>query len=267
LASANIQGQINLPFGGAAMATVLFFFKNPTRANSSMVVKKKLNELDFVGAFFLVPGVVCLLLALQWGGTTYPWKDSKVWGCFLGFGLLISIFIVIQIRKGERATIPPSILKQRSILATALTLLFISMGMYTHIFYLPFYFQAVKGSTAELSGIRVIPYLVSNAVLSIITGGLVTVIGYYTPFINFGTASMFSPKRADFSDIESSSVYHRLRPDLHVHATDPPSNLDRLPDTGRCWQRRLDPASLYRGSNRTAHSRHAERQCHRHILQ
>jgi hypothetical protein len=191
LAPANIDGQINLPFGAAAMATVLFFFKNPNRPSSDMTFRKKLDELDLIGALFLVPGVVCLLLALQWGGTMYPWKDSKVWGCFLGFGLIISIFIAIQIRKGERATIPPAMLKQRSILATALTLVFISMGMYTHIFYLPFYFQAVKGSSAEQSGVRVIPYLVSNAVLSLITGGLTTAFGYYTPFINFGTASTF----------------------------------------------------------------------------
>jgi hypothetical protein len=161
--------------------------------------------MDLVGAGFLITAIVCLLLALQWGGLQYPWSDSKVWGCFLGFVLLISVFIVIQLRLGDRATIPARILKQRTILAVALTLTFMSMGLFTlvlsynsarcadqisHIYYIPFYFQGVKGTTAEQSGIRTVPYLISNTLFAIITGGLVTAIGYYTPFIWLGAARM-----------------------------------------------------------------------------
>jgi hypothetical protein len=39
---------------------------------------------------------------LQWGGTTFAWSDSGVWGCLLGFGLMISAFIILQIRLGNR---------------------------------------------------------------------------------------------------------------------------------------------------------------------
>lgn len=55
-----------------------------------------------------------------------------------------------------------------------------------HIYFLPFYFQAVKGTTAEGSGIRSIPYLVSNTLAAIATGGLITVFGWYTPLMWFG---------------------------------------------------------------------------------
>ena len=58
----------------------------------------------------------------------------------------------------------------------------------SHVYYLPFYFQAVKGTTAEESGIRCIAYLISNTIGAIIVGAIVTVVGYYTPFIYFGTA-------------------------------------------------------------------------------
>jgi hypothetical protein len=67
-----------------------------------------------------------------------------------------------------------------------------------HIYYLPFYFQGVKGTTAEQSGIRTIPYLVSNTVFAIVTGGLVTVFGYYTPFIWMGTARTYHPSPQRF---------------------------------------------------------------------
>jgi hypothetical protein len=58
---------------------------------------------------------------------------------------------------------------------------------YRHIFYLPFYFQAIKGTTAEESGIRTIAYLVSITCSSIVIGGLITVVGWYAPFMWFGS--------------------------------------------------------------------------------
>lgn len=112
---------------------MFFFFKNPKRKFADVPLKQKLKELDPIGAGFLISAIVCLLLALTWGGLQYPWRDSKVWGCFLGFGLLIAIFIAIQVRLGDSATIPLRVLKQRSIAACALTLCLMSMGLFTYV--------------------------------------------------------------------------------------------------------------------------------------
>ena len=62
------------------------------------------------------------------------------------------------------------------------------MGLYSHIYFLPFYFQAVKGTTAEGSGIRTIPYLVSITLSSIAVGGSITTFGWYAPFMWIGSA-------------------------------------------------------------------------------
>jgi len=122
--------QINLPFGGIALATVFFYFKPPVRKSSGFTTKQKILEIDLVGALFLICAIVCLLLALQWGGSKYPWHDSKVWGCMVGFGLLIIIFIGQQFRRGDRATIPPRIFGQRTVLFACLYSAFMSMGLY-----------------------------------------------------------------------------------------------------------------------------------------
>ena len=62
---------INLPFGGLIMVLVFFLLQIPPRPSSKMTPKEKLRQLNALGLLALLPGVVCLCLALQWGGTTY----------------------------------------------------------------------------------------------------------------------------------------------------------------------------------------------------
>jgi hypothetical protein len=71
--------------------------------------------------------------------------------------------------------------------ASAAFMAIFGMGIYTHIFYLPFYFQAVKNTGAEGSGIRTIPYLVSLTLAAIVIGGSITTFGWYVPFMWAGT--------------------------------------------------------------------------------
>lgn len=67
---------INLPIGGAAMIFILFLLKVPDRATTLLPRREKLAQLDPIGLALLLPGVICLLLALQWGGLEYPWYFS-----------------------------------------------------------------------------------------------------------------------------------------------------------------------------------------------
>ena len=54
------------------------------------------------------------------------------------------------------------------------------------VYYLPIWFQAIDGKSAVSSGINLLPMVIPIAVTSIITGQLISRIGYYTPFMIFG---------------------------------------------------------------------------------
>ncbi|KAF3935063.1 hypothetical protein ABW20_dc0107973 [Dactylellina cionopaga] len=175
---------INLPLGAISVAVVLLVLKIPREANpEGLTILQRVRQLDLIGAAILVPAVVSLLLALQWGGTTYPWGNAKIIGLFVCFGGLIIIFIISQWKLGEAATLPPRILKQRSVLASLLFACFFGAAFFTDVYYLPIYFQSVKGSSATKSGIQVLPILLSCVLTSIISGGLITALGFYTPFL------------------------------------------------------------------------------------
>ena len=53
------------------MVFVFFLLRVPDRSNTTDTLKHKLQQLNIEGLLALLPGVICLCLALQWGGFTY----------------------------------------------------------------------------------------------------------------------------------------------------------------------------------------------------
>jgi MFS family permease len=62
---------INLPLGGVVMVFIFFLLHVPDRPTANIPMKDKLRQLNVMGLIALVPGIISLCLALQWGGTTY----------------------------------------------------------------------------------------------------------------------------------------------------------------------------------------------------
>ncbi|KAK8256260.1 major facilitator superfamily domain-containing protein [Phyllosticta capitalensis] len=175
---------INLPFGAVAAVFIVFFFKAPKVVkNSAVGWKNKLAEFDLLGTFFFLPGIVSLLLALQWGGSKYEWGNWRIIVCFVFFGVCISIFLVIQSWKQEKATVPPRVFKNRSVWASAYFGALLGASFFILTYYLPIWFQAIKGVSAVKSGIMNLPMILSLVALSMIAGVSITLIGYYVPFM------------------------------------------------------------------------------------
>ena len=85
------------------MAQIWFALKSPPPpAKAGLSRLQKLRQLDIPGATLLISAITYLLLALQWGGTVYPWSDAKVFGCLIGFGVIIIAFFALQIKDKER---------------------------------------------------------------------------------------------------------------------------------------------------------------------
>ncbi|KGO68103.1 Major facilitator superfamily domain, general substrate transporter [Penicillium italicum] len=174
---------INLPLGGVTFIFVLFFFQNPTAILKKNTWREQLKELDLIGSLFFLPAIISLLLAMQWGGTKYAWGSGRIIGLFVVFGVLGLMFIGVEIWAGDRATVPPRLIKNRSIWGSAWYALCIGAAFFVLTFYLPIWFQSIKGASALKSGLMNLPTILTVVVVSILSGGLVTVCGYYTPFM------------------------------------------------------------------------------------
>ncbi|KIV76910.1 hypothetical protein PV11_08760 [Exophiala sideris] len=181
---------INLPIGGLTMGIVLLVLNLPSPPNAPKTIKEQLGRLDPLGALFLLPGIICLLLALQWGGSTYAWGNARIIVLLIVFGLCMLAFIAVQRHKGEAATVPPRIFFQRSILSGAWFTLCSGSALMIMLYYLPIWFQAIKGASAVKSGVMTIPIILALVVSNLLCGITVTKIGYYTPFMIASTVFM-----------------------------------------------------------------------------
>ena len=55
-----------------------------------------LTRFDPMGTILLLGTVISLLLALEWGGTTYPWSSGKVVAPLVVFAVLFIVWLVLQ---------------------------------------------------------------------------------------------------------------------------------------------------------------------------
>lgn len=175
---------INLPFGAVTVAFIIPFFTIKRRGVQAVATwREQLGKMDLPGTVVFFPCVICLLLALQWGGSKYAWNSGRIIALLVLTGLLAIAFIFIQYKQQENATVPPRIFKKRSIWGASWFGAMMGAAFFVMIYFLPIWFQAIKNASATKSGIMNLPMILSLVIISIISGGLVTWLGQYAPFM------------------------------------------------------------------------------------
>lgn len=182
---------INLPFGALTAAFIVPFFQVQRRGKKSEATwKEQLLKFDLEGTAVFLPAIICLLLALQWGGSTYAWKSGRIIALLVLAVLLLTAFVVIQWYKQENATVPPRIFLNRNVWGSAWFGAMLGASFFVMVYFLPIWFQAIKGASATKSGIMNLPLILGLVIISMLAGGLVTVLGYYTPFMLLSSVLM-----------------------------------------------------------------------------
>ena len=165
------------------MAILFLILHLPPPKNAGLTIWQQIVQLDPIGTALFMPGVVCLLLALEWGGSIYPWSNGRIIALLVLFVLLIAGFIAVQIWRQDKGTVPPRIVMNRSIAAGMWSQFAVGASMMTMVYYIPIWFQAIKDVSAVKSGIDSLPLILGLVASSISAGICVSRIGYYAPFM------------------------------------------------------------------------------------
>ncbi|TVY20915.1 MFS-type transporter [Lachnellula arida] len=191
---------INLPLSGVTFI-LLFIYLDVHNPRTPWLDGFK--AIDWAGSLSIIALVLMLLLGLEFGGATFPWDSPQVI-CLIVFGSLMSIFFIYSEKSLALYPLMPLKLFTNWSNAASLLLKFWHGMVYIGAeYYLPLYFQSVKGSSPLGSGLLVIPITVTEAITGVLVGVIIHRTGRYLEIIYAGVLLMtlgnglyilFSPK-------------------------------------------------------------------------
>ncbi|KAL4758223.1 MDR family MFS transporter [Aspergillus foveolatus] len=150
--------------------------------------RDRIAMLDLPAFSLFLASILCLILALLWGGKEYSWKNARIIVLFVLFGVIMVAFMLVQKRKGDDALVPMRILCQRSI-AFGMFFSFCTSGTgFILEYYLPLWLQVIKDLSVISSAVKLLPIIAAAVVFTTLCGILTPVIGHYVPFMIIATA-------------------------------------------------------------------------------
>ncbi|KAF9334415.1 hypothetical protein BG006_002172 [Podila minutissima] len=115
-----------------------------------------LSRVDYLGAFFVMETVTYLLLPLSTGGTSFAWNSPAIISMICVFVALFGTLVLVQFHATE-AIIPPALFKNRDIVILYFVNCVVGPIFMGCTFYVPLYFQIVQGTSATVTGVRLMP--------------------------------------------------------------------------------------------------------------
>ena len=174
---------INLPLDGVAVLIIFFFLDIQTPRTPLLA---GLKAVDWVGSILIVSGTLMFLYGLQSGGVQAPWGSVKI-VCLLAFGLLAwALCILWELRYAKFPVMPMTLFEKVTNAATLFCVFVQGVVFISSDYYLPLYFQTIRGWTPLQSGLLVLPTALTLSLGSLSTGWIVARTGWYLPPICLG---------------------------------------------------------------------------------
>ena len=161
---------INLPLGALALLATTRLYV-PTRRTATAVI-------DYAGSALIVALASCLLLAItdaeNGGGFGQP---RVLW--LLASGLVLTAVFVVVERRAAAPIMPPRFFQNRRFNVVSATSVLYNAAIQAAWTLMPIFFQVVKGASATVSGLLVLPFVIGTTISSIVTGRLISRTGRY----------------------------------------------------------------------------------------
>jgi EmrB/QacA subfamily drug resistance transporter len=194
----------------------IFFLNVPVAAFAVLVtyflvqVKEPEAEdqrIDYAGITALSVGLVSLLVALDqvddWG-----WGDPKTIALLGLAAVLVTAFVPIERRAGRHALVPREVMKNQSFTASCIAILFMSATFFAALLYLPQFMEKQLGYSPLESGVGMLPFLATFALVSFVAGPLYNRLG--AKILAAIGAACITAAPFVFSQVGSSSSYGSL---------------------------------------------------------
>ncbi|ORY52982.1 MFS general substrate transporter, partial [Rhizoclosmatium globosum] len=174
---------INLP-----ISLLVFGCMLPTTSTVVPFVsmREKLRKIDYFGIVLLLGFSLTLDIPLQLGGTVWMWDSVQVISLFSLSAVLLSVFLVVQLRVVENPLIPKIVLSNKKVLVFAAISFMSSAALYVITYYAPFYTEFVFEVTPMSASLISLNFTFGCITASLISGWYFTKTGRFDVFFLIG---------------------------------------------------------------------------------
>lgn len=167
---------LNLPIIGLGFIFVALFLRlNFKRTN----LASKVRRIDWIGSILFIGSTTSFLIPVTWGGVSYAWNSwHTLVPLMVGLAGLAS-FVAYEEFGATEPLIPPGIFKNRTAAVNYIGTVVHGMILWSLLYYLPLYYEAVKGESPIISGVSLFPQTFTVAPASVVVGILVAITGRY----------------------------------------------------------------------------------------
>ncbi|MFH9424323.1 MFS transporter [Streptomyces sp. NPDC017529] len=193
---------LNLPLGLAAAAVLTLVL--PDRRSASAPS----GRLDVAGVLLLTAGLSLALTGLSLkgdisAGHPLPWSDPAVAGCLLAGLVLLALLVPVE-RRAAVPVLPLRLFRNRTYSALLTGGFFFQAAALPVGVLLPLYFQYVRGHSATVSGLLLIPLLIGMALGNRLTATAVLRSGRAKPVLLAG-AGLLTAGTAAFVALDAAT--------------------------------------------------------------
>lgn len=162
---------INLPLGLLAASII----NGPLKR---LPVAGRRHSIDGWSAVLLIAATSLLMLALNWGGSTYPWASAEILSLLAGAAVGF-IALGVRLAKATEPLISLEVLGNPVILLGTLSMFMLQGANIGLSVYLPVYLESQQGLTASQSGLSLLALLLGTVAGASTSGRLTAKVAHY----------------------------------------------------------------------------------------
>jgi MFS family permease len=180
---------INLMIGAVCAPVYIFMLPNKD-PRPGVSLADRAREMDYLGGLLTIGAFVSGVMAVSFGGITYPWNSGKIIGLFVCSGVLFILLGLQQVytifTTTTRRIFPIEFFKSRTILILFCMTAAGGTAVFIPIYMIPIFFQFTRNDSALEAGVRLLP-LIFLMIFAVITNGAVmSAYGVYMPWYTVG---------------------------------------------------------------------------------
>lgn len=176
--------------GGVFSPIYLFLVPSYDPQPREVSQRERGRNFDVVGAVLSISSILCLVMAINFGGTLYNWNSGQIIALFIVAGVLLVAFAIQQwfawLTTPSDRMFPVHLLKIQEANLLFVAAAGCNAAGFLPIYYIPVYFQFTRGDTALDAAVRLLPLIILLSATIIANGYLMSKLGYYQPWYLIG---------------------------------------------------------------------------------